>query len=242
MPRGVGELSVVTELPEWVVAVAGLVTQFGDMWFVLVGIAAFYWLGRRGVLRVERPLGDSLFLLSLAIGGYALTLLLKHTFGLPRPPGAATATLPAWLPAVADPVYESLVTADGFGFPSGHAAKSTAVFGGAALVLETWGRRRFVVAGLLVALVALSRVFLGVHYVVAVVAGVAVGVLVIAVMPRLGREYPRRALACAGTLGVLAVATAATASAALAVVAAAVGVGVWEVANRTATPSAARRL
>jgi len=51
MPRGVGELSVVTELPEWVVAVAGLVTQFGDMWFVLVGIAAFYWLGRRGVLR-----------------------------------------------------------------------------------------------------------------------------------------------------------------------------------------------
>lgn len=230
MPRGVGEAAIVSELPEWVVAVAGLVTQLGDMWFVLAAIVAVYWLGERGTLRVAHPLRDSLFLLALATGGYALTVVLKHAFGLPRPPGATTAAVPPWLPVVADPVYESLVTADGFGFPSGHAVKATAVFGGAALVFEVGERRRrLAVAAVSIALVALSRVVLGVHYVVDIVAGVAVGLVFLAAMVRFASHRPERALGCAGVLGVVAAATSVTVNAGLTVVAALAGIAIWRI-------------
>lgn len=236
MPRGIGEVTVANGLPEWATAVAGVVTQLGDMWFVLVALAGVYWLGKRGSLREEVSHETVLFLFALAIGAYALTVVLKHAFALPRPPGAETTAFPAWLPAIGEGAYTSLVTADGFGFPSGHALKATAVFGGGALVLEIRRRRHQVIAaGILISLVALSRVALGVHYFVDVVAGVAVGVLFLATMHRLASDQPRRALLGAGALGVGAVAIAGTTKAALVVVGAIVGLVVWELSTGSAS-------
>jgi membrane-associated phospholipid phosphatase len=82
-------------------------------------------------------------------------------------------------PFYVDPVL-ALTT---FSFPSGHAAGSTLLYG----VLAAWfyktetrvPRRALVIAGLvaLVALIAFSRVYLGVHYLTDVVAGVLEGIV-----------------------------------------------------------------
>jgi len=175
MTRGVGLAGLAEGLPETAVAVAGVVAQLGDLWFLLLGVAAVVAAAARDVPVVADPRRDGLYLLALVVGAYALTTLLKHALGLPRPPGAAAATAPAWVP-LPEAVYTSLTTADGYGFPSGHAVTSTAVYGGAALVLRVGDRaRRFRVAGVVVAAVVASRIVLGVHYLVDVVVGVAVG-------------------------------------------------------------------
>lgn len=98
MPRGVGEADIVAQFPDIVIAVAGIITQLGDMWFVLLGVFVVYWLGNRGTIPVDNPLRDCLYLFALTIGAYSLTVILKHTFALPRPPGATTAVSPSWLP------------------------------------------------------------------------------------------------------------------------------------------------
>lgn len=234
MSRGLGAVRFAGDLPDAVVVLAGLVTQLGDAWFVLVGIAAVFAGHRTGLSLTDDPWRDCLFLLGLAVGSYSLTVVLKHVFALPRPPGATTATPPGWLPAVAGPAFEAMVTGDGYGFPSGHALKSTVVYGGWALTLTVWNRRRrFVAAGVTALLVALSRVFIGVHYVVDVVAGVLVGVAVLAVLVRTGERHPGRVLAVATGLGLAAFAASFSAESALAAAAGAVGLAAWTYAERS---------
>lgn len=230
MSRGIGESGVVDQLPEWVVLIAGFVTQLGDMWFVLVAIGVIYWVGSRDRSLTRTPLGDSSYLLAVAVGAYALTAVAKHAFGLPRPPGATTAVSPGWLPSFGTPVYESLVTAEGYGFPSGHALKSTAVYGGGTLVLRNWSiqRHRYVGAATVVLAVALSRVALGVHYVVDVVVGICLGGGFLWGLWTIAGDDPRRAFAVAGLLGLLAVAVSLDVNAVLAVVTSVVGLGAWE--------------
>ena len=228
MSRGIGETELLSELPEAATAVAGLVTQLGDMWFVVVGICALFVLASRSRSLTDAPSRDCVYLLALTVGAYSLTVALKHAFGLPRPPGAATATPPAWIPHAGHAAYESMVTGDGYGFPSGHALKTTAVYGAGALVLDVWDRnRRLAAAAALGVLVAASRVVLGVHYVVDVVAGSVVGVLFLAGAVRLTDRRPARALALSTVLGMLAAATAGTSKSVLALSAAAVGLVVW---------------
>lgn len=230
MPRGFGEAEFAANLPEWVVALAGLVTQLGDMWFVALGIVLLYVAARRTGRFTEDPERDALYLLALLMGSYALTYTLKYAFALPRPPGAATATLPAWLPSVLAGVYESMVTGDGFGFPSGHALKTTVVYGGAALTLTVRNRRdQLLAAGGIATLVAASRVFLGVHYVVDVVAGVAVGLTALTAMERYAGRKPRPALLAAVGMGGLATAVTGSSKAALATTVALAGLVLWEV-------------
>jgi len=228
MSRGIGETELVSGLPEVATAVAGLVTQLGDMWFVVVAVCALVVLASRYRSLTDAPASDATYLLALAVGAYSLTTVLKYSFGLPRPPGAATATPPSWIPAFGHAAYESMVTGDGYGFPSGHALKTTAVYGAGALALDVWDReRRLVAAAGVSALVAASRVVLGVHYVVDVVAGAIAGGLFLVVAVRLTDQRPARALALATVLGLLAVATAGTAESILALTATAVGLVVW---------------
>ncbi len=82
---------------------------------------------------------------------------LKALFGLPRPPAVYHKVFP--------PLTDS-------GFPSGHAQTSTAFWSGLTLVL----RGGWLPLGIvLTALVALSRVYLGVHFVGDVLGGAAIG-------------------------------------------------------------------
>jgi undecaprenyl-diphosphatase len=132
--------------------------------------------------------GPVLVAVMTVAGNGVLTLVLKQAVARPRPP-----------------LGGALAAADGYAFPSGHAANAAAAFGVLALLcagpLRTWTARVGVWAGaaILTTLVGISRIYLGVHWVTDVLGGWAFGTLWLAVvvtgstiLARTGRGSPRR--------------------------------------------------
>ncbi|MEF8777507.1 MAG: phosphatase PAP2 family protein [Natronomonas sp.] len=183
MSRGFGEIEFVAGLPESVGFFAAILTALGDVWFVFFLLGFIYWFGPTlpGPVSLSRRQGA--FGIALAIGGLAVTTALKELFRLPRPPGAAEPVGVAFVPETLVPIYAEIGAADGFGFPSGHAIAAVVIYGGLALLVGT--RRGYVVGAALCVLLPLSRIVLGVHYLVDVVAGVAVGAVFLAIAYRL---------------------------------------------------------
>jgi membrane-associated phospholipid phosphatase len=116
------------------------------------------WLYRRGAYY---------WLLALAVTvpcGMMLNVLLKYTFQRARPS-----------------FDQPLLTLSTYSFPSGHTTAATVLYGFLATYLvahaRSWHERAVVtlLACLMVALVGLSRMYLGVHYPTDVLAAVAVG-------------------------------------------------------------------
>ncbi|UPV75456.1 phosphatase PAP2 family protein [Halorussus limi] len=181
--RGVGvTASLERLLSPWVRELFALLTQLGDAWFLFSAVALVYWFGnrRRGA-----------FALSAVLGALALTLALKGLFALPRPPTELYAG-----------------HASGYGFPSGHAIGATVLWGLLALVLERGSHRwRAIGAGTVVAVVATSRLVIGVHYVVDVVVGVAVGLAYLAALLYVTEWSPTRGFVVAAGLTLAAVVT-----------------------------------
>lgn len=213
LSRGIGESQLISLFPEAAIALAGVLTQLGDLWFVLLWIVGVYAISRNSHRFTDEPWRDCVYLFALVLGAYFCTAVLKHVFALPRPPGATTAALPAWLPSVVlhdglreivRPVYESMMTGAGYGFPSGHAVLSTAVYGGAALTLDLGGRarQRWLAVGIIL-LVAMTRVVLGVHYLVDVVAGAIVGAIFLWITVAFLDRDPKRTVYLTGLLGIL---------------------------------------
>ncbi|MBX0322690.1 phosphatase PAP2 family protein [Halomicroarcula sp. F13] len=203
MSRAVGLTDLLSALPGVVVVAFALVTQLGDFWFVASACLLAYWVGAqtprlgRGLTRdrAARLLG----LLSCAV---ALAVGLKLVFALPRPPGAGTAPNAQLVPTALRGVYEAMATGDGYGFPSGHATTGVLVWGGFAATLRVGTRRaRYAVAATVATLIALSRLVIGVHYLVDVVAGAAIALTVLWVaLTRLRRPERVFALAAAAAL------------------------------------------
>lgn len=143
--------------PPLVTEAFALLTRFGDVAFLVVILSILYWL-------FDRELAGTV--IAYALVGLTVTFLLKELFALPRPPA---------------PVREIPVDAGSYGFPSGHALASTVVYGGLLLVGERVRESRLTVSVIaLVVLVGLSRVVIGVHYLGDVLAGFAVGGVVLA--------------------------------------------------------------
>ncbi len=133
-----------------------------------------HWHQQAGILAMALLLGlvlrarqASYWLLALALsvpGGMLLNVLLKYTFQRARPS-----------------FDEPLVTLATYSFPSGHASGATLFYGFAAAYLvcsvRSNGARLLVMlaAATMVVLVALSRVYLGAHYLSDVLAGIAFG-------------------------------------------------------------------
>ncbi|WP_137290975.1 phosphatase PAP2 family protein [Natronorubrum halophilum] len=183
MSRGIGEFEPIQELvPEWAAILVALVTQLGDVWFLALLVGCVYWFSAS-----KRE--DAAVVMGLTLAGLSLITVLKHVFALPRPghPLVALETLPGLL----QPLYEATAMASGYGFPSGHALMTTIVYVTLArrLPIGTF-RRRTVAAATIVAVVCFSRVALGLHYLVDVVAGVAVGLAFLFVADRLLARYP----------------------------------------------------
>lgn len=168
MSRGIGELDVIQgAVPDWLGIVVALLTQFGDVWFMVTLFGVLY-------LRQEAERDELLVVGGISLCGVGLYRGFKHLFALPRPDQPLLD--PASLSSVARPIYEFAAHASGFGFPSGHATMATIVYFGLATVLPFGTRhRRFIVAGSLVCLVSFTRLALGVHYLVDVVAGTVLG-------------------------------------------------------------------
>ncbi|MFT4884773.1 MAG: membrane-associated phospholipid phosphatase [Natronomonas sp.] len=177
--RGIGESELVAALPEFVVVLAALVTQLGDVWFLFGIVGLLYWFGETlpGPVAFGRRQGA--FVLALAMGYRATATTLKESFAYPRPPNADVAPAIDLVPPLIDPLYAAAATGTGFGFPSGHAVGATVVYGGIALLIGT--QRAYASAAALAVVVALSRVILGVHYLVDVTVGAAVGLAFLAV-------------------------------------------------------------
>ncbi|WP_222919190.1 phosphatase PAP2 family protein [Natrinema sp. SYSU A 869] len=183
MSRGIGEFGPVQDMvPEWAAVLVALATQLGDVWFLSLLVGIIYW-----VYTTKRE--DAAVIMGCTFAGLALVSALKHVFALPRPgqPLVPIETLP-W---VIQPLYESTAMASGYGFPSGHALMTTIVYGSLAHRLSiSTRRRRFVSAGLVIAAVCFSRVALGVHYLVDVTAGVAIGAAFLFGVERLLTRFP----------------------------------------------------
>ena len=193
--------------PVLVALVAAAATWLADPVALVVIVTLLYWLAPPFAAD-QRSVGGTM--VGLAIGALAVTVGAKAAFGAPRPPGASTVAFGG----LAGSFVRAAISADGFGFPSGHAVAATVVYGGFAAFTDLWRRRtRVIVAGCLVCVVAATRVILGVHYVIDVLAGIALGfgtlVAFVRVARRGFRPRPDRALFLAGSLGVVAVLVAA---------------------------------
>jgi membrane-associated phospholipid phosphatase len=116
------------------------------------------------ILAIRRRWSWLIYLAITAGGGGLLDMELKRYFARARPVAA-----------------EMLRRANGYSFPSGHAMGSAVAFGALAYLafraIHSWPAKTAVMAFLytLVASVALSRVYLGVHWISDVLAGVTVG-------------------------------------------------------------------
>ena len=187
--RSVGVTERVVEaLPGWARDGFELVALLGD-WMVLVAILGVVMLGtvftraRRGA---DQLCGArTVFVVAVVFGGLALTLLLKALFDAPRPPAELHAVTPS--PG---------------GFPSGHVMVATIGWGAILWWLVDMPRRyRAGALAVLVVFVALSRLALGVHFLVDVVASVVFGGLYLAAVVWVTDERPGRAFAVAIALG-----------------------------------------
>lgn len=160
---------------------ARAITFFGDAVFVYpMTLAAAGTLALRG-----RRVSAILFAGSV-VGGGLLEVLLKVVYARPRPD-----------------LVEPLVSVASYSFPSGHATLATVLFGGLAAVVfhvtRRRGVRRTAVAGAALAAgsVALSRIYLGVHWLTDVAAGILVGLFWVAICATLTELFARRTPALA---------------------------------------------
>ena len=117
------------------------------------------------LLLCRRRYAEAALLLIVVLGGNFLNFCLKHLFQRGRP-------------AFDDPLF-SLPT---YSFPSGHAMASTVFYGLLAIYVSVSARQRYAAhvaigaAVLMVALVSLSRVYLGLHYPSDVMGGITEGI------------------------------------------------------------------
>ena len=134
-------------------------TFLGELNSTLVVMALLYWC-------VSKELGAYLLM------GWSGNRLVN---------GALKVTVCAYRPWIRDarilPYGNSMTTATGYSFPSGHTMNGATVFGGGAMRRELPGLLR-VTLGIIVALIAFSRIFLGVHTPQDVLVGAVVGLLV----------------------------------------------------------------
>lgn len=129
-------------------------SEIGGFEFYLAIITLIYWC-------IEKSLGRSLaYILSFS---FLINGILKHIIRDPRP---------YWLDSTLGLIMER-----SYGVPSGHAQGATVFYG----FLALWFRRAWVwfLAIMMILLISLSRVYLGVHDIEDVLAGIFIGVLIL---------------------------------------------------------------
>lgn len=133
------------------------------------------------VLLIKHTWAPLLLAAVTSAGIDGLAAVFKNVLGRPRPP-----------------VAHAIAGADGYGFPSGHAATAAAVLGILAVICAHWLPRRkaraviWPAAAMITALIGASRVYLGVHWVTDVFGGWIFGVMWLAVVVTAWAGFLRR--------------------------------------------------
>ena len=170
-------------LPGPLVALLEVATHLGDGAFLIVLAVLLYWFGREERREVRA------FVIAIGIAALALSVGLKGIFEVPRPDLA-----------FAPEGY------GGFSFPSAHAMGAAALYAALATVMDLGSRRaRYVIAGTLIVVVALSRVVMGVHYLADVIVGAALGLALVTVGIRYLKRQPGPVFVLAFVVAVAAV-------------------------------------
>lgn len=146
-----------------------------SLFLTIATIAMFAWFMSRRWRRDAWLFGITM------LGAAILNTTLKLTFRRPRP-----------VP------FFNLLAPESYSFPSGHSLASFCFFGALATILTarinntrinllTW-----LISGVIVLLIGLSRIYLGVHYTTDVLAGFAAALIWIAVIRFLEMQFVRR--------------------------------------------------
>lgn len=160
------DISILLALQDFRNGIGSFLTDFfvkmtflGELNSVIVIMALVYW-------SVSKELGTYLMM------GWSGNRLVN---------GLLKVSVCAYRPWIRDarilPHGNAITTATGYSFPSGHTMNGATVFGGGAFRKE-FPRALRVVLGLVVALIAFSRIFLGVHTPQDVLVGACAGLLV----------------------------------------------------------------
>lgn len=156
-------------LPEYLIYFLMAITRFGDGAVLFAIAILLYWYG------AERDRKERAMILALSVTTLALVSGMKGIFQVPRPLLVVDTTL-----TFAPETYP------GWSTPSAHAMGSAAVYGGLAVIMKTGTKKqRYCIFGSLIALIAFSRVVLGLHYVGDVIIGVILGLLLVAIAFRI---------------------------------------------------------
>jgi membrane-associated phospholipid phosphatase len=159
---------ILLEIQEW--RTAGLnsfflgVTAMGDAPFYIMLLPILYWCANKRV-----ALGLTLAYLSSTY----VNNMLKSILAIPRPGDSVLA--PLLEQAGIDGRVQPLIGTHDPAWPSNHAQGSTVTWG--YLASRVPGRWIWIVAGVLIALIAFSRLYLSVHYPQDVIAGILIGLV-----------------------------------------------------------------
>ncbi|MDF1499425.1 MAG: phosphatase PAP2 family protein [Anaerolineales bacterium] len=165
---GIPIIEWLQSLGAWLEPVMQFFTFLGTENFYLLILPVFlWWIDVRLGIRIGLAL-----LVSAVFNG-----ILKVLFGLPRP---------YW---VSDDI-QAFSSETSFGLPSGHAQNAIVIWG----LLAAWSKNRWFRAGmvLLIAMISLSRTFLGVHFPSDTIAGLLVGGVILWVLLRLEEPVRKR--------------------------------------------------
>jgi membrane-associated phospholipid phosphatase len=165
---GIPVITWLQGLGDWLIAPMRIITFLGNEEFLLILLPTILWCFDVG-------LGFRVGFIFIFSGSLSTTL--KLLFGTPRP---------YWV----SKEVSALSTATGFGVPSGHSLSSIAVYGRIAIGIGA--RWTYLVFGTLIALIALSRMFLAVHFPTDVLVGLLVGGVLLILFVRLEKPLSRR--------------------------------------------------
>ncbi|SDQ60122.1 phosphatase PAP2 family protein [Natronobacterium texcoconense] len=147
-------------LPDPAIPFFETVTHLGDGATLLVLLATMYWFGAASSRRTRA------LVIGIGLLGFSVSAGLKGAIAAPRPDVTFTH-------AVFSP----------YSFPSGHALGSATVYGAIAVYAELWTKRvRYLLAGTIIVLVSLSRVVIGAHFLGDVLAGMILGIAIVALV------------------------------------------------------------
>lgn len=156
----------------WSDAFFGAITRLGGEIPIIAIACLVYWC-------LSKRAGDRLLL--TLFSGILVNQFLKLTFCVARP----------WVRSTrVTPVESAVEEATGYSFPSGHTANAVAGYGG--LAREKRMRKYAWALWALVALIAFSRCYLGVHTPQDVLVSLAIGVILLFCMERLARALERK--------------------------------------------------